>query len=180
MVFLEHEVLIQDTTLFGITTTLKSFNDSYFGPYAIHVADWHFLKNRGPYYQRHLSGHNILIESKQFLKGCIINGILYGDTSLIGIKTISNEIPVSFELSQNYPNPFNPNTKIRFKIPANSFVNLRVYDLLGNTITTLVHLQLKPGSYETDFMARGIPSGVYFYKLTAGDYAETKKMILVK
>jgi len=98
----------------------------------------------------------------------------------IGIQPISNKIPESFSLSQNYPNPFNPSTKIRFSITASSFVNLKVFDLLGRDVSVLVNEKLNAGTYETDWNANNISSGVYFYKLQTGDYIETKKMILVK
>jgi hypothetical protein len=126
------------------------------------------------------------------LKGCIINGILYGDTSFItGIKHVSTEIPKSYYLSQNYPNPFNPTTKIKFDIPQDSRLRgnynvvLKVFDILGNEVATLVNEQLKPGTYEVEWPApsgdgSNYSSGVYYYKLEAGDFKETKKMVLIK
>ena len=93
--------------------------------------------------------------------------------------------PSDFKLYQNYPNPFNPITKIRYSIPfvetrhAPS-VQLRVYDLLGRVTATLVNKQQQPGNYEVEFNALHLSSGVYFYKLTAGEFVETKKMILMK
>ena len=85
-----------------------------------------------------------------------------------------------FILLQNYPNPFNPTTKIRYQIPEESFVTIKVYDVLGNEITSLVNEQKPAGSYEVDFNGTGLPSGVYFYQLRAGNYVDTKKMILMK
>ena len=128
------------------------------------------------------------------LRGCLINGILYGDTNLyIGISKISSEVPKNFVLYQNYPNPFNPATKIRFSIPLSRGVDaegrqgvlLIVYDVLGREITTLVNEKLSPGTYEVEFDPEksgqaGLSSGIYYYTLTAGDYIETKKMILIK
>ena len=101
---------------------------------------------------------------------------------LVGIQPISNILPKSFSLSQNYPNPFNPSTKIKFSIPGSSVAQtfLSVYDILGKEITTLVNEQLKPGSYEVEWNAANYPSGVYYYKLTSGDFTETKKMVLIK
>jgi len=103
----------------------------------------------------------------------------------IGIQPISHEIPAGFNLFQNYPNPFNPTTKIRFEIPPlegvrGRIVEIKIYDILGSEITTLVSEQLKPGTYEVNWDASNYPSGVYYYKLSAGDYLETKKMVLVK
>lgn len=104
----------------------------------------------------------------------------------IGIKQISSVIPKSFELSQNYPNPFNPITKIKFDLPPltkggqGGFLKLVIYDILGREVANLVNQQLKPGSYEIEWDGINYPSGVYLYKLTAGDFTNTKKMVLIK
>ena len=98
----------------------------------------------------------------------------------IGIQNISSEIPDKYSLSQNYPNPFNPSTKIRFAIPKNELVTLKIYDLLGREAAILVNEKLQPGTYETTFDGSSLTSGVYFYRLNAGDFKETKKMILIK
>ena len=104
---------------------------------------------------------------------------------IIGITSISTEIPKSFELSQNYPNPFNPVTKIRFEVPLTKgdlggFVTLSVYNAIGQEITTLVNEQLKPGIYSIDWNAANYPSGIYFYNLKSGNFSETKKLVLLK
>ena len=106
-------------------------------------------------------------------------------TEIIGIHNISSEIPVNFSLSQNYPNPFNPKTKIKFDLMEEGRfktqeVKLVIYDITGKEIQTLVNETMKPGSYEVTFDGSNLPSGVYFYKLTAGNYIESKKMILIK
>lgn len=98
----------------------------------------------------------------------------------IGITPISSEIPNGFSLSQNYPNPFNPSTNIEFAIPKSGLVKLKVFDLLGGEIETLVNENLKAGIYEADFDASGLSTGIYFYRLEAGNYSETKKMMLIK
>jgi hypothetical protein len=85
-----------------------------------------------------------------------------------------------YHLYQNYPNPFNPTTKINYQIPELSFVTLKVYDVLGSEVTTLVNEEKSVGSYEVDFDATSLPSGIYFFRLQAGPFVETKKMILVK
>jgi photosystem II stability/assembly factor-like uncharacterized protein len=105
--------------------------------------------------------------------------------SLIGIKKISNTIPAGFMLQQNYPNPFNPKTKIKFSIPkvrnnGITDVSIMVYDILGREVSVLVKETLLPGEYETEFDGTNFSSGVYFYMLRAGDYSETKKMVLLK
>jgi hypothetical protein len=86
----------------------------------------------------------------------------------------------SYRLEQNYPNPFNPNTNIEYTIPSQSFVQLIIYDVLGNEVATLVDEEKSTGSYTVNFNASSIPSGVYFYSLTAGEFTQTKKMILMK
>ncbi len=114
-------------------------------------------------------------------------------SELVGIKPVSEQIPSHFRLFQNYPNPFNPVTKIKFEIPSvgNAYmrsVQIKIYDLLGKEITTLVNEDLNPGTYEVSWDGSNYPSGVYFYKLTAGDantkfgarFSETKKLVLMK
>jgi hypothetical protein len=116
----------------------------------------------------------------------------------VGISGNTNEIPGGFKLSQNYPNPFNPTTIINFSIPLlparridngggrgvsegwGVFVNLRIFDVLGREIQTLINEKLSAGTYEVDFDGTSLPSGIYFYKITAGDFTDTKKMILAK
>ena len=89
-------------------------------------------------------------------------------------------IPYNFSLSQNYPNPFNPNTKIRYSIADLSKVSLKIYDILGREIITLVNEEKPVGQYEVNFNASNLASGVYFYQLKAGDFIQSKKMILLK
>ncbi len=91
-------------------------------------------------------------------------------------------------MQQNYPNPFNPSTSIQYAISSTQFVTLKVYDLLGREVATLVNEEKPAGSYNVEFSAKGGPessikhpaSGVYFYRLQAGNYFDTKKMILIK
>ncbi|MCI0715713.1 MAG: T9SS type A sorting domain-containing protein, partial [Chlorobi bacterium] len=109
--------------------------------------------------------------------GTILKTTTGGATSVI---QISSEIPKEFSLSQNYPNPFNPQTNIEFAIPRASIVQLAVYDMLGKGIEILVNEKLNAGIFKTGWNASVYPSGVYFYKLTSGDFTETKKMILMK
>ncbi|MEO8398365.1 MAG: T9SS type A sorting domain-containing protein, partial [Ignavibacteriaceae bacterium] len=97
----------------------------------------------------------------------------------------NGEIPLSFTLEQNYPNPFNPSTKIKYSIPnvethSNASVQLKVYDILGNEIATLVNKQQQQGNYEVNFDASKLASGVYIYKLNAGSFISSKKMTLLK
>jgi len=89
-------------------------------------------------------------------------------------------IPNTFELSQNYPNPFNPSTKIKFSLPSASNVQLTVYNTLGELIMTLAEGDYEAGSYNIEFSASGLASGIYLYRIEAGNFAETKKMIVMK
>ncbi|MDZ7762994.1 MAG: T9SS type A sorting domain-containing protein [Melioribacteraceae bacterium] len=85
-----------------------------------------------------------------------------------------------FELSQNYPNPFNPSTVIKFAIPQTSEVSLKVYNVLGQEVKTLINTEMNAGSYEVKFNASQLASGIYFYSIQAGDFTATKKMMLLK
>ena len=98
----------------------------------------------------------------------------------IGGEYTGNIIPIEYNLSQNYPNPFNPSTTIRYSIPNQSHVVLKIYDLTGREIKILVNDIKTPGNYSVSFNASELSSGIYFYKLTAGDFVQTKKMVLVK
>src|ERR1035437_3502935 len=100
-------------------------------------------------------------------------------TSLTGIKT-ENLNPVSYSLSQNYPNPFNPSTTIKFTIQKPGLVTLKIFNLLGQEVATLVNEQMKPGSYSYNFNASRLSSGIYFYSINAGNFILTKKMLLLK
>ena len=103
-----------------------------------------------------------------------------GGGNFVSIEPVSIDFPKQFHLYQNYPNPFNPVTKISFDIPGNSFVNLRIFDMMGKEVATLVNKQLQSGNYESEWNAAGVPSGTYFYKLTVNEYSVTMKMILIK
>jgi glucuronoarabinoxylan endo-1,4-beta-xylanase len=104
--------------------------------------------------------------------------------SLSGAVTSVDEAapsaPFEFSLSQNYPNPFNPTTSIEYSIAQESFVQLKIYDLLGREIKTLVHQKMRAGKHAFRFEANDLASGVYLYQLKAGDFLETKRMILIR
>jgi hypothetical protein len=104
-------------------------------------------------------------------------------SSQTGVINISNEMPTEFSLMQNYPNPFNPVTRIRFAIPENlsgNFVTLKVYDITGKEVSVLVNTSLNTGYYETNFDAAGLSSGVYVYRLQAGNVVNQRKMTVIK
>jgi len=101
-------------------------------------------------------------------------------SQVTGIKSIPTEIPSSFSLLQNYPNPFNPATKIRFDLPENVNVKLTIYDMLGRELEIPLNEHLNAGCYEADWDGTKYTSGVYYYKLQAGNFTQTRKMILIK
>ncbi|MCW9095520.1 MAG: T9SS type A sorting domain-containing protein [Ignavibacteriaceae bacterium] len=121
---------------------------------------------------------NILASNHKLRVATHGNGVYEADL-LVPVET-NSIIANNFQLYQNYPNPFNPTTKIEFRIADFGFVSLKVYDVLGNEVATLVNEEKPVGEYEVEFNGEGLTSGIYFYKLNAGNYIETKKMILLK
>ena len=107
-------------------------------------------------------------------------GLRFNGSILSGSHNISSTIPDKFELYQNYPNPFNPVTKIKYQIPTSEFVKLVVYDILGREIKSLVNSKMDAGTYEMEYDASNLSSGVYFYRIEAGKYVNVKKMFLIK
>ena len=103
-----------------------------------------------------------------------------GSLATVGVNEKPSTVVTRYDLSQNYPNPFNPTTKISFSVPQSGFVTLKVYNLLGQLVSTVLSKDLNVGSYEADFNAANLPSGIYFYKLEAGNTVLTKKMMLLK
>jgi hypothetical protein len=124
-----------------------------------------------------------LVHARNFGYGGTLFNV-YIDTSInpTGIKNISNILPDNYQLKQNYPNPFNPTTKIEFDIPKSGLVSLKVYDVSGKEVATLVNQTLSMGKYEVDFSADNyqLSSGVYFYKMTTPNFSKVLKMILIK
>jgi len=113
------------------------------------------------------------------------NGVFRSINPTTSVENEISKIPSEYLLSQNYPNPFNPTTTITYQIPEREFVTLKVYDILGREIATLVNEEKPAGSYEVEFNShsgevRNLTSGIYFYQIKAGEYSETKKMILLQ
>ena len=170
------ELECSDLVFFGqdifITNNNGVFLSSDFG------SSWHIVDQNLP--NDHISGLTIL------------DSFLYVGTSRTGVWKLSIpemivsveentiETPTNYILNQNYPNPFNPSTTISFSLPNKEFVTLKIYDALGKEITTLVNEELNAGSYKNDWNAGNLSSGIYFYRLQAGKYSETKKLILLK
>ncbi len=157
-------------------------------PYGVYYssnngASW-FQKNQGfsvpPFY------NYTMITALKVNNGYIFSGTdgfsvyrrLYSE--IIGIQNISTEIPSAYSLGQNYPNPFNPTTNIKFDVARLGGVKIVVYNAMGREVQKLVNENLNPGTYETIFDGSNLSSGVYFYKISSGDFSETKKMLLVK
>ncbi len=195
-----NEIPIDDLTA-EVGDTIHSGRFGYYPPYTPTIlidqnyfTNWDLKKPRKVFYQDVLGtpiyslsmsfGLDSLYYSFDFgyttwdLRGCIINGIVYGDTVLsVEEKDI---IVKEHKLNQNYPNPFNPTTRISWQTPAGSWQTLKVYDILGNEVATLVDEYRDAGKYEITFNASNLASGVYFYRLKAGNFIETKKMILLR
>jgi hypothetical protein len=132
-------------------------------------------------------------EASRYLIGCNIDNKTYGEV-LTEITEVDVQKPLAFQLSQNFPNPFNPTTTILFSIPTTPaplplltkegiegwLVTLKVYDILGREVATLVNEEKPAGNYEVTFNGQDLPSEIYFYKLQAGDYTDIKKLILLR
>jgi len=103
-----------------------------------------------------------------------------GTTSFSKIVEVENLQPSTFDLRQNFPNPFNPSTVISYQLPVSAQVSLKVYDVLGNEVASLVNLQQEAGSYNVTLDASTLASGTYIYRLIAGDYVAVKKMAVLK
>ncbi|MDZ4712755.1 MAG: T9SS type A sorting domain-containing protein [bacterium] len=124
-----------------------------------------------------VSGVGTLIGTNAGFSG--INGVAISP-EIVGVQNISNIIPEKFELQQNYPNPFNPVTNLKFGITNPEFVTLKVYNTLGMEVEVLVNENLTPGKYEVRFDGSNFASGIYFYRIKAGEFVDTKRMMLIK
>lgn len=129
------------------------------------------------------AGLNVWIGFRYFMN-CTVNGLFVhiDDVSVENPNDVrsSSDIPAMYSLSQNYPNPFNPATTISFTLPSSSYTTLKVFDLLGSEVAVILAEELQAGKYSEHWNASGIPSGVYFYRLQAGQFTESRKLILLK
>jgi hypothetical protein len=122
---------------------------------------------------------NIYINSNDPILSQVTVPVHLSVSNTVGIEA-DKQIPKEFKLSQNYPNPFNPTTTIKFDLPKTSKVSLKVFNILGEEVVTLVSYRLSAGSYSYEWDATNLASGVYLYRLQAGDYVETRKMVLMR
>lgn len=162
-IYLAENKNIYHSSDFGNNFTLiKSMNNYILGIYKKPSSDKLYVMDEQNIYQ-------ITDTSTTIIKSAIISDIEYNEP-----------VVQEFYLSQNYPNPFNPSTSIQYTIGSKQFVQLKVYDVLGNEIATLVDEEKPSGMYNAQFSMNNLSSGIYFYKLTSGDFVSTKKMILIK
>jgi hypothetical protein len=182
----------------------NNYIGKWINTYASNIEEWKMLSSRDPnsvskdvYFvsdtDLHLTGSSI---GDSLLIGIPISGII---TDIDGelrnpispykgadevdspvLITETTRIPSNYTLSQNYPNPFNPTTSLQYAIGSRQFVSLKVYDVLGNEIATLINEEKPAGEYEIEFDGSEFPSGIYFYQLKAGDFIKIQKMVLMK
>ncbi|MFC2119694.1 T9SS type A sorting domain-containing protein [Bacteroidota bacterium] len=115
------------------------------------------------------------------LKGCVIDGVAYGDTTFYNPVGVNEEKTLgTYTLFQNYPNPFNSSTVIKYSLPSTTFVMLTLYNNLGEEVKELAREEQTAGVYEYQFTSEDLPSGLYFYRIVSGNFSATKKMILLK
>ncbi|NOX65882.1 MAG: T9SS type A sorting domain-containing protein [Chlorobi bacterium] len=159
--------------------------------YVSYTGGLYLTEDNGKHFQKIYSGNAGKIWSDNKNPATIYfnsdQGLLrFIDTVTVGVEKVTNNLPDNFRLEQNYPNPFNPSTIIKYSIPRSTeyysvpHVTLRVFDILGEEITTLVNKEQKSGNYEVEFNANKLASGLYFYRLTTNGFTKTMKMILLK
>jgi hypothetical protein len=192
---------VYKTTNSGGNWTLSGLNNIFIYDFALSgsnlfAATWDDTITRGNVYLSTNNGLN-WIKKNQGLNVLVVNklhisnGYIYAGTykssvmrrtlsEIIGIKKISEVIPLSYSLKQNFPNPFNPSTNIRYDIPRSGYIRLIVYDALGREVETLVNEKQSAGVYEVTFNGNNLTSGIYIYKLITDEYSETKKMLMIK
>jgi photosystem II stability/assembly factor-like uncharacterized protein len=131
---------------------------------------------------KYFEGMSFVVSGSNFTGWAVAWGGLIAKFSgiLQSAEEITGELPKSFALEQNYPNPFNPSASIKYQIPSTDHVTLKVYDLLGREVATLVNEVKQPGTYSVQWDATNVASGIYFYRLQAGDFTQTRKLILLR
>lgn len=172
-IFTKEVVDVYQTNVFDTTLTVKIIHWSA-GGLVEGTEIW--TDELGMLYKDNTEGGGV----EFILKGCVINGRVYGDTTMTVNVDDDPITAFNFRLYQNFPNPFNSTTVISFSVAENSFVSLKVYDVLGNEISEILGEVKEPGNYSVSFDASALSSGIYFYTLKANGYSLTKKMILAK
>ena len=162
--------------IFGISTKVREINvtdSSLYQNYTFWSEEFGLLEHYI---------HDFELGNYIYLWGCVIDGVLYGDTTFltVGIDDIQNAPITVYKLYQNYPNPFNPATTIDYELQEYSYVKLKVYDILGNEVAVLVEEEKYAGKHKIKFDGKNLTSGVYFYKLTIGGNTQVRKMILLQ
>ncbi len=173
-------------TLFGLPSSSKSFEYDF----TFSKNYWNYTKNIGLAFYLYVFDSPVYFYRHEYrLNGCVINGVVYGDTSVaVGISKMGDSIPTDFLLYQNYPNPFSAKSKIKYQLARESAVSIKVFDSGNNQVAELVNRKQKAGTYETEFDAADLPAGEYTVRLEAfytnGDserrFADQKKMVLIK
>jgi hypothetical protein len=165
---------VRDDSTF-IRSAINNVWDTFYVDIYTKIADSHSFLDVLGYFDNNLISYTIWEDSAN------------GKVNLFGLKRINlfgdvkKELtPEVFSLSQNYPNPFNPSTKIQYALSSSQFVTLKIYDILGRQVATLVNEEKAAGEYEIEFDAKKLSSGIYFYQLKTGKSILTKKMILLK
>ncbi len=170
------------------TGTIYSFNGVLNRFWYLRATRIFWSEDNGATYDTQYVGTATYQAMSLILDGNIIRGWAVGSSGVIsmynevvtGVSSNQNETPSDYSLSQNYPNPFNPSTKISFALPKASDVKIVVYDILGKVVATLVNDYRTAGTHQVEFNASNLASGVYLYRIEAGDFRDAKRMILVK
>ncbi len=171
-----------DDDSFWITVDNQTFHNAN----GLKTNGWEWIKLNSYYLSKgiHMLKIGYREDGAMLDKICITND-LFPPSGLGGIDSLITDLRIThfshgYKLNQNYPNPFNPTTTITFKIPASSFVSLKIYDTLGNEISTLISNKLNAGTYTINWNANGLSSGIYFYQMTTDNFTDTKKLVLLK
>jgi len=174
------DIVLNDSTIRSAVT----WRNNYYNPFTLEPNDSAKLIFIYPLWvPKFLVITETWVDSIIILNNSLNNGALAIHTLIdfpVGIGNDIGSLLLRFSLSQNFPNPFNPVTSIKYVVGSQQFVTLKVYDVLGNEIATLIDEEKPVGTYEVDFDGTGLPSGIYFYKLKANNYIQTKKMVLLK
>src|ERR1035437_3811964 len=167
---------LRSVSLFGLPTETRVYTTGY--PVTWIWAHYYLSKNIGMSFL--IQEYEVALTINE-LKGAVIKGIVYGDTSnIVGINDKYPAHPDKFVLSQNYPNPFNPTTTINYSIPKAGNVKLTIYNVIGSKVATIVNEYKQAGNYSVQFNAGNRASGIYLYRLESGNYSAAKKFILLK